>query len=208
MWIGRAVVLIEFVAGAAMIGSAPHANGTQVWVFGIGIVLLCFAILTLGLAFPSWRSTRVTPTDIQIPSGLSSRKVISLSSIAGTGLLFHPAMRGTRSPMAWMTFIWDDSGGRYQVRSLSYPTLRTNTSRGRGAGGRPSLTTNPWDVDPFAVTDSEAISRSNAGKATADIYHKVIAAQGSQGPLVHPASGAARHLFGMGCTAVHGVLVA
>lgn len=167
-----------------MIASAPHANGTQVWVLAIGIMALAFGALTLALAFPSWRSTTINLTELRIPSGLRSRKVIAISRIAGIGMLFHPAIPGTRSPMMWVTFIWDDRGDRSQIQSLNYAPLLTRASSGRSARDRPSIATNPWDVDPLAATDTEAIGQSNAGRAAADIYRRVVAIQGSQGPLL------------------------
>lgn len=183
-WFGRVLVLAEFIFGGWMIASAPHANGTQAWVLGIGIMALCFGVLTLALALPLWRSTKIYPTDLRIPSGLRSRKVISLSRIAGIGMLLRPSIPGTRSPMMWVTFIWDDHGNRSQIRSLNFTPLLVRASAGRSARDRPSITANPWDVDPFAITNTDVIGQSTAGRATADIYRRVVAIQGPHGPLL------------------------
>jgi hypothetical protein len=102
-WFGRIFVLLEVAFGALMLVLAHDANGTQVWLLGAGGIALGVGLLTLGLAFPSWRTTKITSTDLLVPSGLRSWKVIPLSSVTGVGMLFQPAIQGTRIPMTWVT---------------------------------------------------------------------------------------------------------
>jgi len=183
-WFGRVFVVLEIVFGALLLATAHDANGTQAWILATGSVLLGFGLLTLGLALPSWRTTKITSTDLLVPSRLRSWKAIPLSAVTGVGMLFQPAIRGSRIPMMWVTCIWADDWGNVPIRSLTYTPLLTHASPGHATRRRVSLATNPWDVDPFAVTDVELVGHSTAGKATADIYQRVIAFQGSQGRLV------------------------
>jgi hypothetical protein len=183
-WFGRIFVLLEIAFGTLLLATAHNADGTQAWILATGGVLLVFGLATLGLALPSWRTTKITSTDLLVPSGLRSWKSIPLSTVTGAGMLFHPAIRGSRTPMMWVTCIWAEGLGRVPIRSLTYTPLLTHATPGRATRQRVSLTTNPWDVDPFGVTDVGLVGHSTAGKATADIYQRAVAYQGSQGRLL------------------------
>ncbi len=183
-WFGRVFVLLEIVFGTLLLAIAPAANGTRAWILAAGSVFLGLGLLTLGLALPSWRATKITSTDLLIPSGLRSWKTIPLSAATGVGMLFQPGIRGSRIPMMWVTCIWADNWGRVPLRSLTYTPLLASTSPGHRGGQRVLLTTNPWDVDPFAVTDVGKVGHSTAGKAATDIYQRVVACQGSHGRLL------------------------
>lgn len=85
---------------------------------------------------------------------------IGMSEIAGVGLLFsHVA--GSRGD--WHLFIWRDFG----------PPERTE------------LSYHPWPGydNPVANSDLPALAASRAAAACRDIYERVLAAQGSDGPL-------------------------
>jgi hypothetical protein len=181
-WIGRSVVLLEIVFGCALLAAAPGADGTQAWIYSAGGMLLGGGLLTLGLAFPSWRVTRINSTELRIPAGLHAWKTIRLSEITGVGLVFYPGVTGARTPMEWVACVWADGVGRIPIKSLSYVPVVTRASS--EPGNRWSLTKNPWDIDPFAVTDIATALKSTAGKATVDIYRRVAASQGSNGRLV------------------------
>jgi hypothetical protein len=181
-WFGRVLVLLELAFGTFLLVIAHDAKGTQAWILGAGGLALGSGLLTL--AFPSWRTTKITSTDLLVPLGLRSWKVIPLSATTGVGMLFQPSIQGTRIPMMWLTCICAEGWGRIPIRSLTYTPLLASSSPGHLTRQRVSLTTNPWDVDPFAASDVRSVGHSTAGKATTDIYQRVVAYQGSQGLLL------------------------
>jgi hypothetical protein len=181
-WFGRIAVLVEIVFGVALLASAPSANGTQAWLYAIGTMLLGGGLLTLGVGIPSWRSARISSSELLIPRGLHAWKTVRLSQISGVGLVFYPGILDTQTPIQWVACVWEDDVGRIPIQSLSYVPVVARASSGRSK--RPSVTTNSWDVDPFAMTDIASAQTSTAGKATADIYRRVAAAQGSHGRLL------------------------
>ncbi len=165
-----------------MIDVAPSANGTQAWLYGLGGVALVAGLITLGMLIPTLRATQIGGTQLFVPAGLRSGRAIALAQISGVGLVFESGTLGSRMPIAWMSCVWVDGEGRIPLRALTYVPLVTRSSPGHRR--RTSLTTNPWDVDPFSVTDIAVAWQSTAGKAAADIYRRVSANQGPNGPLL------------------------
>jgi hypothetical protein len=183
-WFGRVMVLFEIVVGTVLLATAHDANGTQGWIYAVGALFLVFGLGLLVPILVLWRATSIGGRDLRIPSGLRTWKVVPLSGITGVGLLFSPTERGSRAPAAWTAFVWADALGRIPLRSLTYAPLRARSSPGHTAQGRGALKTNPWELDPFALTDVAHMEHSTAGEAASDIYRRVASFQGPLGLLL------------------------
>lgn len=183
VWVGRTLVIAELAGGVGLVLAAPHAMGTQAWVLGIGITVLVFGSLT---AVPVWASARrvaIRAGVLRIPAGLRPAKEIPITAITGAGLAYRPHEFGSRAPAGWDAFVWREDGTKVRLIGISYVPLTVKSTPEHERSARAPLSINPWDIDPFLMTDVASIAQSCAGRVITDIYYRAAEAQGPAGPL-------------------------
>ena len=157
--------------------------GNPWWLDVLGVAL--FVLLDVRLAM-TWRhvrkSLRIDSSSISFPiintHRRSSTAVIPISDIAGVGLLFRSgnAVFGYRG---WYLTIWRAERSSQQLdQSCWLPTSFVVES-----GGTTSLTSNSKSFDPVTGTNRTELQRTQAAAVAKEIYARVYAAQGPNGPL-------------------------
>ena len=180
---------------------------TSIWTMEYsGLVLFALLILYLLLivyVMRVWRRPiRITETALLVPTGRYVFRrngdviVVPIHDVAGIGLVFTLS----REP-GWRLNVWTEDGTRHET-TIVWSTrwyFSWNSkwySTGRRGPAKVSSCTN--DIDPVTGVDRPALQRSQAAIVAKELYSRVLASQGPEGPLAtlslqkHPAA-AGRH---------------
>jgi hypothetical protein len=153
---------------------------------------LLFGILCLAALSQAWRRIALTESVLRLPKGLSGWVDLPIRDIAGVGLLYCQFPFGTgwgiEGTSSWALAVWRIDGTRELDRAVCVPSPRPNVAK-RERGSARYATLKPRVVDEafveqlLAETDAQRLGASKPAQVAVDIYQRVLAIQGTAGPL-------------------------
>lgn len=180
---------IAFLTGwTVFLVHSSHNRGGRL----IGGLFILFGLLCLAALGQAWRRIALSGSVLRIPKGFNGWVEIPVRDIAGVGLLFCQFPFGTgpgpEGVSSWALAFWRTDGTRALDRAVCV-VLPPKSAHKRGQWSSGSVRLKPRFVDEafvenlLAETDMQRLNSSKPARIALDIYQRVLAAQGTTGPL-------------------------
>jgi hypothetical protein len=126
----------------------------------------------------SWRRVKLTESTLHIPKRLGASRM-AVSDVAGVGLLF--CWQSIGGPFGrWDLFVWRSDGCYERCPSISC----FDTAQGPpGLHMKPRIMSEGYVAGWLARADASRLASSRPGRIATDLYQRVLAVQGTDGPL-------------------------
>src|SRR5271167_1216225 len=178
-WYWRFYGIGLFALGVWLLVEANRAgtiNGYTIY----GVVL-GWIVLGVGAGLtPAWRRITFNDRALRIPRILGSVK-IPVEEVAGIGLIYcyWPWGTGYNKASSWDLFVWRTNGSYVSDFAVSW----VNLERQAGNRWKPRQLNDEVVASMIERVDARRIADSKPARIAADIYGRIIAAQGPTGPL-------------------------